>query len=163
RRRAEQHVERGVRPDRQHDRGKSCHQRGNERGARNDPGAHALLTDEQTERQQRQRMGRHAQRMQQTAEQAAHLIPLRKATPARAMPVSTPGTGTPRIPITPPNAITSGKTIGSTQIAGAPRNAPQRPTATMATTWSGPNSGCANPPMNPPDILPVWAEAGMPA
>ena len=50
------------------------------------------------------------------------------------MPISTPGSGTPRIPMTPPNAITSGKTIGSSQIAGGPRNAPHRPTATIATT-----------------------------
>ena len=33
---------------------------------------------------------------------------------------------------TPPNAITSGKVIGSTQIAGAPSCAPQIPTATIA-------------------------------
>jgi hypothetical protein len=51
-----------------------------------------------------------------------------------AMPVSVAGTGTPSIPSTPPNAITSGNTTGSSQIAGGPRNAPHKPTATMATT-----------------------------
>ena len=53
-----------------------------------------------------------------------------------------PASGTPRTPSTPPNAITSGNTTGSTQIAGMPRNAPHRPTATIATTWSGPSTGC---------------------
>ena len=43
------------------------------------------------------------------------------------MPVSTPGSGTPSTPSTPPNAITSGKTTGSSQIAGGPRNAPHMP------------------------------------
>ena len=76
------------------------------------------------------------------------------------MPISTPGSGTPRMPMIPPNAITSGKTIGNSQIAGDPRNAPQRPTATIATTWSGPNSGCAKPPTKPPLALPVCAKAG---
>ena len=51
-----------------------------------------------------------------------------------AMPVSTAGNGTPRIPSTPPAAITSGNTTGSSQIAGTPRNAPHSPTATIATT-----------------------------
>jgi hypothetical protein len=51
-----------------------------------------------------------------------------------AMPVSIAGSGTPRMPSAPPTAMTSGNTIGSSQIAGAPRNAPHRPTATIATT-----------------------------
>ena len=43
-----------------------------------------------------------------------------------AMPTSTPGSGTPSRPISPPNAITSGNATGSTQIAGAPKHrAPQ--------------------------------------
>ena len=50
-----------------------------------------------------------------------------------AMPISTPGSGTPRMPSTPPNAITSGNTTGRMKIAGAPRNAPHSPTATIAT------------------------------
>ena len=42
------------------------------------------------------------------------------------MPVSTATIGTPRMPSTPPNAITSGNTIGSSQIAGrAEERAPQ--------------------------------------
>ncbi len=41
---------------------------------------------------------------------------------------------TPRMPSAPPTAITSGKTIGRSQIAGAPRKAPHSPTATIATT-----------------------------
>ena len=67
------------------------------------------------------------------------------------MPISTPGSGTPRIPSTPPNAITSGNTIGKSQIAGGPRKAPHSPTATIAATWSGPKSGCPKPPMKPPE------------
>jgi hypothetical protein len=31
-------------------------------------------------------------------------------------------------------------------MAGGPRNAPQRPTATMAITWSGPKIGWVKPP-----------------
>ena len=62
-----------------------------------------------------------------------------------AMPVSTAGTGTPRMPSAPPPAITSGNTTGSSQIAGAPRNAPHRPTATIATTWSQPKIGWVKP------------------
>ena len=51
-----------------------------------------------------------------------------------AMPISTPGSGTPITPRAPPNAMTSGNTTGKTQIAGAPRKAPHRPTATIAIT-----------------------------
>jgi hypothetical protein len=43
-----------------------------------------------------------------------------------AMPISTPGNGMPRMPSTPPSAITSGNTTGRMKIAGAPRKrAPQ--------------------------------------
>ena len=77
-----------------------------------------------------------------------------------AMPISTPGSGTPRMPSTPPTAITSGNTTGRMKIAGAPRNAPHSPTATIAATWSGPNNGCDSPPAKPPLTLPVWASAG---
>jgi hypothetical protein len=45
-------------------------------------------------------------------------------------------------------------------IAGAPRNAPHKPTATIATAWSSPNNGWAKPPPKPPITLPVWASAG---
>ena len=45
-----------------------------------------------------------------------------------------PGSGTPSTPARPPNAITTGNTTGRSQIAGCPRNAPHRPTATIATT-----------------------------
>ena len=42
------------------------------------------------------------------------------------MPISMPGSGTPRMPSTPPSAITSGNTTGRTTIAGAPeKRAPQ--------------------------------------
>ena len=51
-----------------------------------------------------------------------------------AIPVSTAIIGTPMMPSTPPSAITSGNTTGSSQIAGIPRNTPHRPTATIATT-----------------------------
>ncbi len=44
-----------------------------------------------------------------------------------AMPISTPAAARRESPITPPSAITSGNTIGSSQIAGAPRNAPHKP------------------------------------
>ena len=44
------------------------------------------------------------------------------------------------MPSPPPAAMTRGKIIGSSQIAGAPRNAPHRPTATMAMTWSMPKN-----------------------
>src|SRR5688500_7657202 len=80
-----------------------------------------------------------------------------------AMPVSTAGSGTPMIPSTPPKAITSGNTIGSSQIAGYPRKAPHSPTATIATTWSGPNTGWERPARKPPALSPVWASAGMAA
>jgi hypothetical protein len=66
------------------------------------------------------------------------------------MPISTPGSGTPLMPSSPPNAITTGNTTGSSHIAGWPRNAPHKPTATMATTWSGPRIGCAKPLASPP-------------
>lgn len=49
-----------------------------------------------------------------------------------AMPVSTKGSGRPAMPSTPPTMI-SGKATGSIQINGAPRNAPQIPTATIAS------------------------------
>ena len=51
------------------------------------------------------------------------------------------GSGTPTSPRKPPIAITSGKVTGSNHIAGAPSWAPQRPTATIATTWSRPETG----------------------
>ena len=54
-----------------------------------------------------------------------------------AMPISTPGSGTPRMPSTPPTAITSGNTTGRMKIAGAPRNAPHSPTATIAADVVG--------------------------
>jgi hypothetical protein len=41
-----------------------------------------------------------------------------------AIPISTPGSGTPITPKAPATAITSGKTTGRSQIAGGPRNAP---------------------------------------
>ena len=63
-----------------------------------------------------------------------------------AIPVSTPGRGIPTTPRAPPKAITSGNTTGRSQIAGAPRNAPHSPTATIAMTWSGPKIGCVKPP-----------------
>ena len=66
-----------------------------------------------------------------------------------AMPISTPGSGKPSRPISPPNAITSGNATGSTQIAGAPSTAPHRPTATIASTWSSPDTGWASPARNP--------------
>ena len=67
-----------------------------------------------------------------------------------------------RAPSAPPIIITSGKVIGSSQIAGAPRKAPQRPTATIAATWSGPVSGCRNPVRNPPPAAwPGCAEAAV--
>jgi hypothetical protein len=61
------------------------------------------------------------------------------------MPVSTAGNGTPKMPSTPPNAITSGKMIGSSQSAGSLRTAPHIPTATMAMRWSGPSTGWTKP------------------
>ena len=71
------------------------------------------------------------------------------------------GSGAPAMPSAPPKAITSGKTIGSSQIAGAPRKAPQRPTATIAATWSQPRIGCRKPDAKPPATLePSWAKAG---
>jgi hypothetical protein len=74
------------------------------------------------------------------------------------MPVSIIGIGTPATPSAPPSAMTSGKTTGRIQIAGAPRKAPQRPTATIATTWSQPRIGCQNPLAKPVLIpSPVWA------
>ena len=57
--------------------------------------------------------------------------------PERAMPISTPGNGTPSTPSAPPKAMTSGNTTGKTQMAGVPRNAPQSPTATMADVFKG--------------------------
>ena len=77
-----------------------------------------------------------------------------------AMPVSAAGSGSPKIPSTPPSAITNGNTIGSSQMAGARNNAPHSPTATIATTWSSPNAGCASPARNPP-ASPEWASAGV--
>src|SRR5262249_39682398 len=62
-----------------------------------------------------------------------------------AMPYSMPGNGTPISPSMPPTAITIGKATGSSQIAGLPSCAPQRPTATIASTWSGPEIGCWKP------------------
>ncbi len=53
--------------------------------------------------------------------------------PDKAMPVSIAGISIPITPSAPPNAITKGKTIGNTQMAGLPKNTPQRPTATIAT------------------------------
>jgi len=54
---------------------------------------------------------------------------------------STPGRGTPAMPRTAPSAITSGKATGRAQMAGAPRNAPQSPTASIASRWSKPKTG----------------------
>ena len=65
------------------------------------------------------------------------------------MPTSTPGSGTPSRPRNPPNAITSGNVTGSSQIAGAPSCAPHRPTATIASTWSRPDTGCSSPVTKP--------------
>src|SRR5262249_36825098 len=78
-----------------------------------------------------------------------------------AMPISTPGSGTPATPRAPANAITRGNTTGSSQIAGAPRNAPHSPTATIAITWSGPKIGWVNPPMKSMATpFSEWAKAG---
>ena len=52
---------------------------------------------------------------------------------------------TPTSPRNPPNAITIGKVTGSSQTAGGPSCAPQRPTATIASTWSSPETGCSKP------------------
>ncbi len=49
-----------------------------------------------------------------------------------AMPTSSPGKGMPIKPIIPPSAMTMGKVIGKTQMAGAPSCAPHIPTATIA-------------------------------
>ena len=62
-------------------------------------------------------------------------------------------------PLRPRMPSRSETATGSIQTAGAPRNAPQRPTATIATIWSGPNNGCAKPPMKSELALPVWAIA----
>ena len=72
------------------------------------------------------------------------------ATADAAMPISTPGSGTPLMPSRPPNAITTGNTTGSSHIAGCPRNAPHRPTATMATTWSKPEDRVREAARKPP-------------
>ncbi len=61
--------------------------------------------------------------------------------PESAIPISTPGSGTPRSPSMPPSAITIGKVTGSIQTAGAPSCAPHSPTATIASTWSSPETG----------------------
>ena len=58
------------------------------------------------------------------------------------------------------DAITRGNTTGSSQIAGAPRNAPHRPTATMATTWSQPKIGCRKPLVKPPTAFTGMRERG---
>jgi hypothetical protein len=55
------------------------------------------------------------------------------------------GSGIFSTPSTAPSAITIGKVIGSTQIAGAPSCAPQMPTATIAIRWSTPVKGCSSP------------------
>ncbi len=55
-------------------------------------------------------------------------------TPESAMPVSTPGMGTPSTPDAPPTAITTGNTTGRIQMAGVPKKASHNPTVTMATT-----------------------------
>src|SRR5262245_13393710 len=77
-----------------------------------------------------------------------------RTTADRAIPISTPGMGTPMAPSTPPNAITRGNVTGSTQIAGAPSWAPHMPTATIAMTWSRPKIGCSIPATKPPPTSP---------
>ena len=59
-----------------------------------------------------------------------------------AMPCSTNRSGTPMTPGAPAKANATGKATGSIHSAGAPRIAPQRPTATMARIWSNPVIGC---------------------
>jgi len=72
-----------------------------------------------------------------------------------AIPISMPGKGTPSKPSIPPMAITMGNATGSTQMAGAPSCAPQRPTAIMATTWSRPEIGCLSP-LRKLTASPLW-------
>ena len=58
-------------------------------------------------------------------------------------------------PRNPPTAITIGKVTGSSQTAGGPSCAPQRPTETIASTWSRPEIGCSSP-VRKPWAWPSW-------
>ena len=49
----------------------------------------------------------------------------------------------------PPNAMTIGNVTGSSQMAGAPSCAPQRPTAIIASTWSSPGERVQKPGQKP--------------
>src|SRR6185503_14078834 len=68
-----------------------------------------------------------------------------RASADSAIPASTNGTGRPTSPRNPPTAIIIGNVTGSSHTAGGPSCAPQSPTATMARTWSHPESGCPKP------------------
>ncbi len=112
----EQHIGGGCRGDRERERAQAREQPGEECRQRNE--AAALLTDQQAERQQRQYMGGQRQRMQQAADEAAHPIPRRKATPASAM--------------APPAARTAMRPAG--QRASRPNAMPTRCSIPVATT-----------------------------
>src|SRR5262249_44587243 len=59
-----------------------------------------------------------------------------------------------------PPAIPIGRAPGRSQIAGLPRCAPQSPTATIASRWSGREIGWRKPLRKPPvSPLPTWAKA----
>ncbi len=90
-----------------------CRARGRGRRRRTRPAAAG-------DRQRRARLARRPSRPSSSAESA--------------IPISTPGSGTPIRPRKPPNAITIGKVTGSSHIAGGPSWAPHSPTATMART-----------------------------
>ena len=78
----------------------------------------------------------------------------------RAIPSSTKGSCTPATPKTPPRAITNTNVAGTAHSARPPSCAANRPTATIASTWSSPPMGCMKPcakPTVPP--TPVWAHA----
>src|SRR6266702_4353338 len=102
------------------------------------------------------------QRRDQSGGFAASATTVPSMTADAAIPVSTPASGMPRTPRAPAMAITSGNTTGSTQIAGAPRNAPHSPTATIAITRSGPKIGWVKPPQKSMATpLSEWAKAGV--
>ncbi len=79
------------------------------------------------------------------------------------MPNSIPGNGMPRMPSTPPNAITSGNTTGKNPDRRRARET--RPTI-RPPAWRrhdpGPSRGYMKPPAKPPvRPSPVWAKAGV--
>ena len=48
------------------------------------------------------------------------------------------------------NGLAAMLVFHSSQMAGLPRKAPHRPTATIATRWSSPVTGCLSPLKKPP-------------